>query len=335
MTSCNPLPSEPLRSCVCNQGSVVEQLLNPGIPDPQIQEHLAKADAMTRDLSGGRGYVWAAIGVDNHPCPMTCNFCSQSHRWQASTEPWMMSVEEVVTAAREMDDRGADFVVLRTTQCYGLERLTDLARTVRQHLRDDVKLVVNTGECTVEDVRRLREAGVNTAYHVVRLREGVDTPHSIAMRLKSIAAIKEGGLELNCLIEPLGPEHTAEEILTEARRMRELGTIGTGVMARVPVMGTPLAHLGQVGESYLRRVVAVSRFEYPDGGSRLCVHPPTPSALLSGANTLVVEHGAVPRASTVQKKSWRAFDVSSARDLLGSCGWQVRIVGESRPAGNL
>jgi len=299
-------------------------LLDTGVSDRKIAPLLDRADTMTRTLAGNRGYVWTAIGLDSTPCGMGCSFCSQAAKWDAYTASPPLSPEAVVGTAGRLAAGGADFVVLRTTQFYPLDRLLTLGKRVRERIGDAIHLVVNTGEMDLETVKALKGAGFSMAYHVVRLREGVDTGHTVAMRLRTIEAVLAGGLELQYLIEPLGPEHTAEEILTEARRARSLGASGTGVMARVPVMGTPLARFGQVPEAYLRRVAAAARLAYPDGGRHLCVHPPTPSTLRCGSNTIIVEQAANPRDTGSSPGPWRGFDLAAARATLQAAGLTVR-----------
>lgn len=299
-------------------------LLDTQVSDKRISPLLERANTMTREISGNRGYVWTAIGIDSTPCAMGCSFCSQAARWDAYNGTGELAPETIIEKAGQLADGGADFVVLRTTQHYPFGNLLRLARRVRNRIGEAIHLVVNTGEMHRDTGKALQDAGFSMAYHVVRLREGVDTGHSVDMRLRTMDAVLEGGLELQYLIEPLGPEHTAEEILTEARRARALGASGTGVMARIPVMGTPLAHFGQVSEAYLRRVAAVARLEYPDGGRHLCVHPPTPSALGCGCNTMIIEQAANPRDTASSPGPWRGFDLPAARRTLRAAGLTVR-----------
>ena len=89
-------------------------------------------------------------------------------------------------------------------------------------------------------------------------------------------------------------------------------------------MGTPLARYGQVSDSYLKRVTAVARLEYPDGGQHLCVHPPTPQTLRCGANTIIVEQAANPRDTISSLGPWREFDLPVARAVLRQAGLEVR-----------
>lgn len=75
----------------------------------------------------------------------------------------------------------------------------------------------------------------------------------------------------------------------------EAGAKVCGVMARVPVPGSPLASYPPVSAERLAQLVAVTRIccgqETPD----ICVHPPVAQAVAWGANVLVVETGAIPR----------------------------------------
>ena len=73
----------------------------------------------------------------------------------------------------------------------------------------------------------------------------------------------------------------------------------------------------------LAQIAAVTRLvggvQTPD----ICVHPPTPQALAWGANVLVVETGAVPRADTESAEEWRQFTVQDALSLLLEAGYSL------------
>ena len=99
---------------------------------------------MARLLAGNRGKVWAAIGVDCVPCPMDCAFCAfgQSRGIVRRARRWRG--EEVVRAAAAFAAAGASWVVLRTTEAYGLEALCGLAARVRNVLPSSCCLVANT-----------------------------------------------------------------------------------------------------------------------------------------------------------------------------------------------
>ena len=73
--------------------------------------------------------------------------------------------------------------------------------------------MANTRDINYREGEQLLDAGFVGAYHAVRLGEGRNTPFSVEKRIQSIQAIKDVGLLwMNC-VEPVGPEHTIEEIV--------------------------------------------------------------------------------------------------------------------------
>ena len=69
---------------------------------------------------------------------------------------------------------------------------------------------------------QLKEAGFDGAYHIVRLREGTDTQIPREKRIATLDAITKAGLDLYYCVEPIGPEHTYEELVDEMLRARNI-----------------------------------------------------------------------------------------------------------------
>lgn len=274
-----------------------------------------------RGMDGHRAYVWGAIGVDARPCPESCGFCSLGEAWGLVPPGGQeLSTDEVVERAAFLSGQGAATVTLRTTQHYGAARLAELGQAVRRVIRPGVRLACNTGECAPSEMARLREAGFDTAYHVVRLREGEDTRLRPESRAASLRATQGAGLEIAFLVEPVGPEHTPDELADRARMARQHGAAVIGAMARVPVRGTPLYDRGAVSEERLACLCAYARL--CDHAARLvCVHPPGLAALRSGANVVVVEMAANPRDEPgTGSDSFRGFGFPEARALMAEAG---------------
>lgn len=297
-------------------------LLSWGADSPQAALLGKTARHMARTLAGNRGKVWAAIGVDCVPCPMDCAFCAfgQSRGIMRRARCW--SGEEVAHAAAAFAAAGASWVVLRTTEAYGLEALCGLAARVRGVLPPSCCLVANTRQLDAAGAASLRRAGVGLLYHALRLGEGRDTPFDPRARRQSLHKIHAEGLGPAHLVEPVGSEHTDEEIADVLLAGLEAGTKVCGVMARVPVPGSPLASFPPVSGERLAQLVAVTRLccgqETPD----ICVHPPVAQAVDWGANVLVVETGAIPRdGEGAARGPWQGFSVAEASRLLASRGY--------------
>jgi biotin synthase len=139
--------------------------------------------------------------------------------------------------------RGADEEYLMTTANYPLEWLCDTTRAVRRTLQPHTVLVANVGDLGMSQARMLVDAGFEGIYHLYRFREGIDTDIEPERRRRTFRAIRDAGLDLRYCIEPVGPEHTTEEIVQQMFLARELGATICAVMRRIPVPGTPAAHL--------------------------------------------------------------------------------------------
>ena len=71
----------------------------------------------------------------------------------------------------------------------------------------------NTRDITHREGEQLLGAGFVGAYHALRLGEGRDTPIAPEKRIHTIGILRDVGLQwMNC-VEPVGPEHSKEEIV--------------------------------------------------------------------------------------------------------------------------
>ncbi len=295
--------------------------------DPQ-SPHVAllaeKAKAMSHMLTDGQGRVWSALGVDRCPCTMSCSFCSLGEKWGIVKDHSEWSEEDVLETARRSAEAGASWFVLRTTEFYGLERLAALAAKVRAVMPESCSLVVNTGEIDERTSALLTKAGVCGVYHTLRLREGVDTRFDPKERLATLAAIRDSSLKLYHLAEPLGAEHSSEEIADRIFVGHEFAAVMGGVMARITVKGLPLENAPAASEERIAQVTAVCRIF---GGRRtpdVCTIPASKRALESGANVVTIEVGAIPRSADVEHSTaWKGFGMEDAKALLRSAGYKA------------
>jgi biotin synthase len=287
----------------------------------------AAARALTYRRSGGRARLWAAIGLDYVPCSMACKFCSFGEPWTTITHAAEMSLDEAERLAQHFLDAGANYLVLRTSECYASERLLELGRRLSRRLHPDVRLVANTSSLTCEGWRELRASGFHGIYRTIRLREGIDTPFDPADRLKSIQAAQTAGLEVFALVEPVGPEHTAAELATAIITLRDqVRPVLIGAMARVPVPGSPLGHLGRVDDTFLADLTAIivlSMLPALTACNVVCSHPPSPWLPQAGVNALVIEAGAIPRDTAYTEEEWGGFRMEEAANLLRTAEYNL------------
>lgn len=294
-------------------------------PDSEEGELLGKAarevaSALCRD----RAYLWTAIGVDVRSCAMNCGFCSLGERWGIIKEEGERTTEEILRDVRQFAGQGARWIVLRTTQFYSQQRVLELARILRKQAGGDYELGLNIGEFGPEDALRMEDAGLTFIYHTLRLGEGRDTRFRPEERLATLRTVRDSGLELVFLVEPIGPEHTDGEIADAFLTAMEYGASVTGAMARVPVPGTPLGSIPQISEKRLAQVIAVTRLAAGIRAPDICVHPGSALAMEWGANVTVVERGAIPRDSRCSSvEDWNGFTTAAATEWFESAGYRV------------
>ena len=167
----------------------------------------ARARELGMRACGGRGYVFAQIGVDSTACPENCRFCSFAAVNVDTTtyDPAQVEVplERIVHYAKLFDGAGVDLISLMATAGLRFDRYLDIMRAVRASVSDDMRLMANTADLSFEQARALADAGATTAYHALRLGEGVITDISPDDRRCTMRNLRDAGVELMTGVEPV------------------------------------------------------------------------------------------------------------------------------------
>jgi len=271
-----------------------------------------------------RAYLWGAIGLDYRACPMNCDYCSLGEKWGIVKGEGELTEDEVMELVKQYADCGVRWIVLRTTQFYSLDKLIEMAGRIRKKVPGDYELGLNVGEFDLGIAKRIEVVGLKFIYHTLRLREGIHTRFDPADRIATLESISNSSLNLVSLVEPLGVEHTNEEIADSFLNAMKFGATVTGCMERIPVAGTPLGQLPAISERRLAQVIAVTRlaagFHAPD----ICVHRASRLAMAWGANVAVVETGSIPRDNCGSIKSaWQGFGPAEAKAWFESEGYPL------------
>jgi biotin synthase len=299
-------------------------LMGVDLDSPEMYLLWAVADRMTRQHCDNSGDVFAQIGLDYDRCPERCQFCMFGTGEIPDAKRVLLGLDDVVERAVRSEQEGANAVYLMTTASYDFRRFLQIGRAVRVALSPEMPLVANIGDFSPRQARELQEAGFCAVYHAVRVREGRDSRIPVARRLASIRHAQEAGLAVHFCVEPVGPEHRAEELVNLMFLGRELGVAWSGAMRRVNVPGSPLKKHGELPWRELARVVAVCRLVMGRACHAHCTHEPNLPALLAGANILWAEVGPNPRDPTAETEASRGISVSDCRAMLVDAGYRPR-----------
>ena len=281
---------------------------------------LSEANAWARETYRGKGIIFGQIGLDNQPCRVNCRFCSLAAAVREKKPAVIRSRENTVREALDLVQAGADDVFLMTTAEFRQDTFLEYCREVRKALPDGTRLVANVGDFDLDYAKELKKAGVTGAYHICRLGEGTDTGVTEGRRMQTLDAVRDGGLELYYCVEPIGPEHTDEQLVTEMTRTREYPVGVMAVMKRTAVPGTLLAGRGEISAARLAQICAVTAL-----AMRPCramgVHEPDELCLMAGANQIYAEYGTNPRDTAEETHGSRGYTVAQARALLRKAEW--------------
>jgi biotin synthase len=286
------------------------------------------ADAVNRQRFGNEAIILGQIGIEIDKCPGQCKFCSFGEEHSNFTAK-AMSVDEILAAAKLFTQSGDLYALfLMTMHTFEFERLLDVVRRLRAIMPESPQLVVNIGDFDLKQANELKNAGVNGAYHVCRLREGKDTALDPEQRKLTIRTIKDAGLDWYTCCEPIGPEHSSEELVEQLFLGVEYGCFQHAAMRRVYIPGAPLAERGQITELRLAQITAVvtlASLGCPDT-KNIAVHEPNLIGLTSGANVVYAEAGANPRDTEEDTTGHRGRDIQACKTMLYEAGFDHLLI---------
>lgn len=301
----------------------------------------ATADAISRKRFGNAGLMLGQIGVHMAPCDGGCAFCAFAKPHTTIRES-TLSLEESIQRANAFSRGHVAGIFIMTMHRFGFDWFLDYVSKMRKHIPAETQLLANVGDMSIEQMGSLKAAGMTGAYHVVRLGEGRDTHLTANQRLRTIERIRAAGLDWYNSCEPIGPEHTAEEIVEQMFAGLECGPCQHAVMRRFPVPGSPLFHHGRLPLARLAQVVAVvalATLETPSVRS-IAVHESNVLGLTSGANALYPEAGEPQDGADAGETKegfssalWRRspeITTADCRNMLAEAGFEAVVVSPER-----
>ncbi|ATW26141.1 radical SAM protein [Candidatus Formimonas warabiya] len=296
------------------------------------------AGSIIRSKNDNSAVILGQIGVDISLCPGGCKFCvfGDGHTKFTSSH---MSEEELYEKIEGFCKFGDLYgLYLMTMHQYDLDHYLRVIRQARKSASETTQIWANVGDSGLEALQEIRKAGVTGIYHVCRIGEGKDTNLKPEDRIRTMRHALDAGLELYTCCEPIGPEHTVDELVDNIFIGVEMGITQHAAMRRVAVPGTPLAKYGQISELRLAHIVAVialCSLTVPTM-AYIGVHEPNALSYASGANIITAESGANPRDCQGDTSKNRGMDMARCRKMLFECGFtHIRRGDESKIPLNL
>lgn len=302
-----------------------------GFPEysPEATYTRGVGNDIARAQTGNTALIFGQIGLELYPCEADCQFCSFGITHTGFEEKITLDEETIREKVRAFTKDGDLYVLwLMTMNSFDIDYYINALRIAREVAPPQTKLYTNIGDVDLDTFIRLKKAGADGVYHVVRLGEGTYTTIPVAKRLQTRANAVEAGLSLQDCLEPIGPEHRADELVERMFKTQADGIDTAGVMKRTPVPGTifttAITNLRMAQITAVNALVMIPSNPYP----WIPIHEAEPLGLVSGGNSICAETGVNPRDTAADTSAGRGLDVSACRKMLWEAGFTHLAMGD-------
>ena len=283
----------------------------------------AASRQLSQRVSHHMAEIHCHVGINLGPCPHNCKWCTFAAVNKVFPKASVLPLEEIIKRCVKFEAEGVNAIYLVTTGAYPTKGLIEIIREVRNNLKSETILIANMDDFNLEEAMKLKRAGLNGAYHAIRFREGVESSIPVEKRFATMRAIHKSGLALGTCVEPIGPEHTTQELVDATVMAREIGAAFSGLMKRIGIPGTEVGNRGMVEEERLAHVLSVIRLATPHHMIGTCWHEPSVAGPTVGANLQWAETGSSPRDTHEDCETTRGRSVAEIRKIYQDAGWKV------------
>ena len=311
-----------LRGCAedggCDRDGCVLMMSFPE-DSPEASAVISEASRIIASRTSGVGRIGAQIGVIIGPCYADCGFCSFASSVY-SEEEYVMRPGDLAGYISRLTSAGEVFdISLMTVHNYEFDDLVTLAEAASEVLPDGVGLAVNTGDLSASEARELRSAGVRSAYHALRLGESIDNLLEPLGRYETIRNLRDAGIRVYTGVEPIGAEHSPDEIADLFYKAMGSGAYACSASARESVPGTRMAHLPCISRRRLLQIrSALVLSSWGRGGSELGFY----GGYYGGFDRVMAEYLASPKDVNDITEKGLGRTVDWAKDELRRNGFK-------------
>ena len=258
-------------------------------------ENLCKgADMIRQHFVGDKIDLCSIINGRSGRCPEDCKYCAQSVHHNTECEVYdFLPEEKIMEACKLNESYGVDrfSIVTSGRALSGNEFEKAIHAYETMNAEYNIELCASMGFLTKEQLHRLHSAGVSSYHHNIETSErnfpNICTTHTFQQKIETLKMVKEEGMKV-CSRGIIGMGETWQDRLDMAISLSKVGADSIPINALMPIKGTPLEHLEQIGEKDILRTIAFFRYINPTANIRLAAG----RALLTGDGQTALQSGA-------------------------------------------
>jgi biotin synthase len=240
------------------------------LPDSDFPALFNAAWKVRHHFHGKRMSVQVLSNAKSGLCPEDCHYCSQSKVSDSEIARYpLKAVQLLVEEAKAARDNKADHFCMglsgRAVKDKEVDALCDAIRTIKKEVGIDVCCAL--GFMTVDQARRLREAGLDRINHNLNTSErhypSICTTHTYEQRYQNLMVCQEAGLEI-CSGGIVGQGESDEDVIDMLLALQKIRVKSLPVNFLIPVDGTPFARIKhKLTPIRCLKVLAVARLLHP------------------------------------------------------------------------
>lgn len=258
------------------------------------------ANKIREQYVGNKVDLCTIMNAKSGRCSEDCKYCAQSVHYNTGvTEYGLINYDEILERALEVQESGAHRFSL-VTSGRGISSDAELDKLVEIYKRlkadTELNLCASHGIATVEQLLKLKEAGVSMYHHNVETSSdnygNICTTHDYEQRIETVKNGMEAGLEI-CCGGIFGMGESKEDRVKMAFEIKSLGITSIPLNVLMPIKGTPYEDLEVLSPLEIIKSMALFRYIIPNSyiryaGGRMALKDKQSLGFKAGVNAALV-----------------------------------------------
>ena len=233
------------------------------------------AQLIQKKFFGNRVDLCTIINGKSGRCSENCKYCAQSARHHTGIEEYeFLPTEKILSVAKANEAAGVNrFSIVtsgRALDGKNFERAIETYKILCAELKT-MDLCASHGILSIEQLRRLKDAGVNRYHHNLetsrRFFPEICTSHTYDERIATIKAAQSVGLDV-CSGGIIGMGETWRDRIDLAFEVAALNIKSIPVNILTAIKGTALENLPRLKPEEILRTIAIFRYINPTANVR-------------------------------------------------------------------